>query len=134
MTSLQLAGNKKIKNAQALLELLNQHCKTSTTMTFTRARAGRANTELNHFTVPQHAIDNVETYLSYYVIHEFTHCLGFPGHNASFKQRERKLLTLFDISIDYARAYPKALYSNGEKVYQGKPIPGINSLRITYHK
>lgn len=134
LTPIQLSHNKQVDDAAALLGLLNEHCKADTKMVFSRARAGRANVELGKFTIPQHALNNGETYLSYYVIHEFTHCLGLRGHNKDFKQRERALLRLFNITIDYASAYPRTLYANGEKAYQKKSMPSIKSLETTYHK
>ena len=117
LTEAQLKGNKQAQDAIALLDLLNEHCNTGITMHFTRAMGGRANLQYTHFTIPQFAFARREAYLFYYVIHEFTHCLGYDEHDNAFKQKERTLLSLFGISIDYIRAYPKALYANGEKVY-----------------
>ena len=129
-TDLQLAGNKQVKDAQALLDLLNEHYKSSVLMAFTHANKGRANIIAKRFTIPQHALDKGETYLHYYVIHEFTHCLGFfDEHNLAFKRKEQTLLAMFGISIDYAKSYPRALYCNGEKVYQKKPVQSIGSLK-----
>ena len=109
-----------MKDATALLDLLNENCHTKITMAFSRAYGGRANLVLHRFTVPQHTFTKGETYLFYYVIHEFTHCLGNPKHDSDFKRKEKQLLRLFGISIDYARAYPRALYANGQRVYQMK--------------
>ena len=129
LTDIQLAGNKQAKDACALLDLLNEHCRTKVKMDFTRARAGRANLRHDHFTVPQHALEKFgETYLFYYVIHEFTHCLGNSSHDGDFKRKERQLLKLFGITIDYAKAYPRALYANGKKVYQKKSYKNRVSL------
>jgi len=128
LTELQLAGNKQVKDARALLDLLNEHCQaneyhhTNITMSFTRANRGTAKLTRNTFTVPIHAINKGDTYLFYYVIHEFTHCLGYGHlHDDNFKWKEKQLLDLFDIQIDYARAYPRALYANGEVVYSKTP-------------
>lgn len=128
LTPIQLASNKQVNDATALLELLNEHCNTDAKMIFSRARSGRANSRLLRFTVPQHALEKGETYLFYYVIHEFTHCLGYNGHPSEFKCKERQLLKLFGISIDYARAYPRALYASGERAYYKKPSPSLGSL------
>jgi len=111
-------GNPKAHDAYALLDLLNEHYDCDVTMTFSRARKGRANLIKQQFTVPQFALKRGETYLHYYVIHEFTHCIGYRYHDSVFKAHERQLLALFGIKIDYARAYPKALYANGEQVYK----------------
>lgn len=120
-TELQLAGNRQVKDAKALLDLLNEQCHKHINMSFTRAAGGRANREHTHFSIPEHALKNGEIYLFYYVIHEFTHCYANnPSHDSQFKRAERKLLKLFDIEIDYAKAYPKALYANGQKVYSKK--------------
>ena len=117
-TPIQEAGDKRIEDARALLTLLNEHCGTNITMRFTFARGGRANTRLQRFTIPKFAVDNGETYLFYYVIHEFTHCFGqYHNHGEQFKACERGLLSEFNIKIDYAKAYPKALYANGEIAY-----------------
>ena len=128
LTDIQLAGNKQVKDANALLDLLNEHCRTNIAMTFSRARGGRANLKYARFTVPQHAFERGETYLQYYVIHEFTHCLGIANHGSRFKRKERELLDLFNIKIDYARAYPRALYANGERVYYKEPNRSIETL------
>jgi len=117
LTDIQLSGNKQVNDARALLGLLNEHCNSKVKMNFSRANGGQANLKLARFTIPQHAFTKGETYLLYYVIHEFTHCLGNRSHNSMFKRKERELLQLFGISIDYAKAYPRALYANGEKVY-----------------
>ena len=116
-TELQLSGNKKVADARAVLDLLNEHCRTSVKMSFSRANGGRANLYRQRFTIPKHAMDRCETYLHYYVIHEFTHCLGNLSHDKAFKRKERQLLKMFDITIDYAKAYPRTLYANGEKKY-----------------
>jgi len=109
---------KKGQDTRALLALLNEHCHTDIGMTFTRAAGGCANPRQKCFTIPQHAFAKGETYLFYYVIHEFTHCReNNSAHDRCFKQTEQELLGLFGISIDYARAYPKTLYANGERVY-----------------
>ena len=94
-SELQLAGNKKVRDTRALLDLLNEYHDTTVKMSFTRARSGKANKLKGTFTVPTHAIDNNETYLFYYAIHEFTHCLGYNGHDAAFKREERNLLAKF---------------------------------------
>ena len=102
LEGIQLAGNKQVENANALLELLNDYCHAEVKMSFTRANRGRANLSNTHFTVPEHAINKNETYLLYYVIHEFTHCLGNTGHDKKFKNKETQLLDLFGIKIEYA--------------------------------
>ncbi len=120
LTELQIAGNKPIAEAKALLELLNEQYKTKVTMRFTRADKGRAKPTQSRFSIPIHATDKGEAFLFYYVIHEFVHCLGYHGHGITFKTHERDLLSLWGIDITYARAYPKALYANGLKVYDRK--------------
>ena len=129
LTHIQTAGNKQASDAYALLDLLNEHCKTHIGMSFSRARGGRANLLHKRFTVPQHTFTNGETYLFYYVIHEFTHCLGYVPHDSVFKRKERQLLVLFGITIDYAKAYPRALYANGERVYYKEGRLALRSYR-----
>ena len=134
-TEAELKENKQAQNAVALLDLLNEHEHTNITMHFTRAGGGKANLKKAHFTIPRHALAEGEAYTLYYVIHEFTHCLGhYKGHDNTFKRKERTVLNLLGMSIDYARAYPKALYVNGEKVYnktrRKKLSPLINKRRV----
>lgn len=119
-TNTELEKYPHTKDAIALLDLLNERCHKHIKMVFTKASGGRANLTHTQFTVPKHALEKFgETYLYYYVIHEFTHCYANNGtHDGQFKRTERKLLALFGITIDYAKAYPRALYANGEKVYQ----------------
>ena len=116
-TELQLAGNKQVTDARALLDLLNEKTRSQVIMSFSKAKRGRANLKHNRFTVPKHAFDKGETYLFYYVIHEFTHCMGYPNHGKDFKSKEQSFLNLFGIKIDYAKAYPRDLYANGEISY-----------------
>lgn len=124
LTQIQLSGNKLINDAIALLDLLNETNKTSIKMTFSKANCGRANQRLQKFTIPVHAITKGESYLFYYVIHEYSHCMlsRHTGHNNQFKQTELILLNKFTNidSMDYARAYPKTIYANGEIVYKRK--------------
>jgi hypothetical protein len=120
-TDAELADNKQAHDAKALLSLLNENCHTNIKMDFSKARAGRANAVNTHFTIPKHAFTKGETYLFYYVIHEFTHCETANGtHNAFFKRCEQRFLAMFDITIKYAKAYPRTLYANGEPAYQKK--------------
>ena len=116
-TDTQLAGNKKAKDCYALLDLLNETHHQKIKMTITRARGGHAHIREDRFTLPTYVFSRPEVYMFYYVIHEFTHCLGFWGHDLYFKRKEQDILQLFDIKIHYTKAYPKALYSNGQKVY-----------------
>lgn len=120
---MQLSGNKLVSDAIALLELLNESEHTHIKMDFTRARCGRANWHLNHFTIPEHALKYGESYLFYYVIHEYTHIKYMIGnHKTLFKKRELELLHKYTNieSMDYARAYPKVIYANGQTVYKRK--------------
>jgi hypothetical protein len=112
------SNNTLIQGASKLLAELNTKYDRSVTMQFTDSYGGRANIDLQRFTIPLWAAKKGITYLYYYVIHEFTHCFGqYCGHGAGFKACERGILGEYGITIDYARAYPKALYANGERVY-----------------
>jgi hypothetical protein len=122
ISEIQLAGNKQANDAKAMLVLLNEQMHENVTMHFTNANAGRAKTRIKHFTIPIHALKSCETYLLYYVIHEFTHCITNKMHDTKFKFTESALCSQFGISIDYARAYPKRLYYNGQTVYEKKGL------------
>ena len=116
-------NSKLIDDAIALLQLMNEHNKTNFKMRFTEAARGRANIRLQRFTIPGQAIECGESYLFYYVIHEYTHCISrIVKHNDIFKHGEIVLLRKFTNmdNIDYARAYPKKLYANGQIVYKRK--------------
>jgi len=120
LTSLQLAGNKYVDEANAVLALLNEHYHTDIKMEFTQATRGHAKVNFNWFSVPVHAINGKQAveYTWYYVVHEFVHInFRIHNHDSKFKTHEKKLLRLFGLDIKYARAYPRALYANGNKVY-----------------
>lgn len=126
ITELQLSGNDQYatiaKDCNALLDLLNEYCKTNIAMSFTRSYGGRANLRLKRFTIPltgSHVSCGID-WLLYYVIHEFTHCLGYSSHNETFKTQEQTLCKLFGYELEYKRAYPKAIYCNGQAVYKSK--------------
>ena len=88
---------------------------------FKNVRAGRAHTDRNYITFPEWVFDRCETYVTWYAVHETIHFLNISdGHNARFKQNERHALSMWGITIDYARAYAKRLYHNGELRYDRK--------------
>jgi hypothetical protein len=125
LNEMQLSGNSQIaklsRDATAMLELLNEHEKTHVRMSFSKARAGRANLEKKQFTIPLTAQAHFGLdYMMYYVIHEFTHCLGYHNHRTSFKHKEQQLCELFGYKLEYKKAYPRRIYANGQIIYQSK--------------
>ena len=110
----------KLEEAKTVLELLNEQFDENVKMRITTADRGQAVGREKRFTLPARAFERHQAYLIYYVVHEFTHCLGYYDHREDFKFWECKLLDKFGITIEYARAYPKALYCNGDKVYSRK--------------
>lgn len=108
-------------DAISCLDLLNETMRKKVTLTFVNANRGHARLSTQHITIPRHAFGRGETYLLYYVIHEFTHIYTSDcRHDAKFKNAEKRLLAMFGYEIEYARAYPKTLYANGEKAYSYK--------------
>lgn len=112
--------DRQIQDIESLLQLLNENKHSNISMRFSNADCGRANIDNGKFSIPLHAFTKGETYLHYYVIHEFTHCLGCWNHGSDFKRVEGQLLKLFGIEIEYKKAYPKKLYANGELSYTSK--------------
>jgi hypothetical protein len=80
-------------------------------------RNGRANWKTSKISVPLWAVKIGEHYAMYYALHELTHYYnGFlSGHGPLFQSIEDKLLSLWSMSIERAKAYPKRLYANGEE-------------------
>ena len=92
-------------------------------------RQGRASWITNQFSVPRWALGKGREYAIYYTIHEFAHIVHHlkywtsdfsGGHGKTFKRIENRLLKLFDLKIDRAKTFPKAIYAGGEKVYTKK--------------
>ncbi len=77
-----------------------------------------------YFTIPLWAVNEGEEFTTYYVVHEFCHFVarneGSRGHDGIFKSVERRALKLWGMDIEYKKAYPRALYANGMKVYESK--------------
>jgi predicted metal-dependent hydrolase len=70
-------------------------------------------------TIPTWILKESEQFQTYYVIHEVCHFI-YLGHGPLFKEVERKMCKRWDIEIEYAKAYPKKLYANGQMVYNSK--------------
>ena len=77
---------------------------------------GRANWKTNSITIPQWSIETGDSYALYYAIHELAHYFGgrLGGHSAMFQKIEDELLSIWGLSIKRAKAYPKALFANGQ--------------------
>ena len=115
------------EDLQAIADLVKEHfgyARRVATVGRITTRQGHAHYNTGHISVPQWAIDKGEAYAIYYVIHEVCHLVNYwkngpeaESHGYAFKHFEGRALELFDITIDYARAYPKRLYLNGQKFY-----------------
>lgn len=82
-------------------------------------RAGRARVKTRKITIPAWATKLSPHYAIYYVLHEVAH-FRFRGHGIAFKEHEQSLCKMAGITIDYAKAYPKKLYYNGQLVYNSR--------------
>lgn len=100
-----------------LLKELNDRYSTHIGMEFTSAKAGHAKVKEQEFFLPIWTFKHGVKYVEYYVIHEFTHCLGLYGHDRLFKAKEQELLSLYNLICIYAKAYPAVLLHNGKAVY-----------------
>lgn len=88
-------------------------------------RCGRASHFKSKIILPTWIFDDdvAEEYQYYYIIHEVAHLvdgvrLG-QGHDDTFKAIESEMLDDFNLSVDYARAYPSNIYSNGNLICDG---------------
>jgi hypothetical protein len=85
--------------------------------------SGRARIGTRKITIPVWAKSEGLNYLRYYVVHEVAHFAtwDFEGtckHDADFKVYEQCALEdLWNITIEYAKAYPKRMYANGRKIH-----------------
>jgi len=68
-------------------------------------------------TIPNWIFAQADEFQTYYVVHELCHCI-YGDHKTLFKNLEKSILAEWGIEIEYSRAYPKRLYSNGEMVYE----------------
>lgn len=85
-----------------------------------RYRNGRT---LFYITLPKWLEIYDEQYAIYYAVHETCHVVTrLKGkhrgrHCENFKRIEEEALALYGIRIKRAKAYPKELYANGQRVY-----------------
>jgi len=83
---------------------------------------GRARYKTRKITLPIWVLERNEAYSIWYVVHEIAHFKAIrKGHGPAFKRAERIMLKAWGIEIEYARAYAKKLYMNGELEYERKP-------------
>ena len=61
--------------------------------------------------------DRDERYVIWYVTHELCHCI-YHDHGSFFKKLEASIMEKWGVEIEYARAYPKRLYADGEVIYE----------------
>lgn len=59
-------------------------------------------------------------HFTYYVIHEVTHFITGYYHDNEFKKVEIYELSLWNLTIEYNRAYPHKLYANGQVCFTGQ--------------
>jgi predicted SprT family Zn-dependent metalloprotease len=78
---------------------------------------GRYSDKTDTITLPKWIFKNSEEFVIYYIVHELCHTY-YSGHPREFKRLEQAVLSKWDIEIEYAKAYPKYLYSNGVEVYE----------------
>jgi len=113
---------ERMEVAKITLELLNEKHKSNVVLKrISHSTRGMARFRQQYFSLPDYLFSGnyPEQYIIYYTIHEYTHCLLMMGtHNPFFKSKESSDLKEFGIEIEYARAYPKRLYANGEIVYE----------------
>jgi len=72
----------------------------------------------NYITLPEWLEKYDENYRIYYAVHEACHYItGFRrGHDWMFRKVEDKALALWGLEIIRKKAYPKALFANGQEV------------------
>lgn len=90
-------------------------------------RCGKASYARGKIILPKWIFEDsvVEEYRYQYIIHEVAHLVVGPGHGHDqyFKEVESDMLSDFDITVKYAKAYVSELYVNGNLVCDchGKP-------------
>lgn len=77
--------------------------------------SGRARIKTRTITIPAWTFKVAPEYAVYYTLHEIAH-FKFLGHKAAFKEVEQSLCKMAGISLEYAKAYPKAIYANGQRI------------------
>lgn len=90
---------------------------------------GRANYIRRGISIPNWMFEDKysDEFRYYYIIHEVCHIILFDkfgysvNHEPVFKEMEKKYLDVFGLEIEYKKAYPKRLYSNGVVFYESKP-------------
>jgi hypothetical protein len=90
---------------------------------------GHALWKSKRISIPAWAFKYGDTYVMYYTLHELTHYVNgkLSGHGELFKKMEDKILLMWNITIERAKAYPKRIYFNG----QPKPCPKNKTLLTT---
>lgn len=88
-------------------------------------KRGFARYDGNKITLPLWILGKNEGYALYYVLHEISHLITcwqygptIATHGREFKEVEKQVMDCWDIQIEYARAYPKRVFVNGQKCYE----------------
>lgn len=106
------------KNSWDTLDTLNKRFNSHVSMRVKDARRGHAHySQEQWFTLPIFVLTKGAYYRTYYVIHEFTHCLLKQGHGKEFEDMETYILQLFGLQVTYAKVYPLMIWHDGKAVY-----------------
>ena len=103
------------KDYQAIVDLTSEALGISSIpIRIKNVGGGRANK--NYITLPKWLDKYDEQYQIYYTVHETCHYGFGRNHFSLFKMGEDKALALWGIKIERKKAYPKALYANGQRI------------------
>ena len=101
---------------------------------------GRAHYRYRWITMPNWIFRDkyCDEYRYWYMLHEMCHIIlfdrGYHGsHGEKFKEIEKKYLNMFGLEVEYKKAYPKRLYSNGVVFYESKPKRRIRRYSVSYN-
>ena len=75
---------------------------------FKNIQAGKCHRKTQSVSIPHWTAKHGDAYLLYYVLHEVCHFIDM-SHNSVFKAAEAKCLQEWDLTIVYAKAYPRKL-------------------------
>lgn len=113
------------QDLRACLDLLNEREGTVFRMEMCRGDRGKARIGQGWFTIPPHVFKYDWAYGVAYVCHEFAHLLkGRGGHGPDFQKIEDRLCALFGLSVERAKAYPRAILANGQVAWGWSAHPG----------
>jgi len=114
---LTLRGGNKINQSdlQAIADLTAETLNVKIPPVLVKnVQRGRANSR--YITIPVNVLLHHEVYCIYYIVHEVCHYLQ-KGHGPLFQKLEEKALSLWGITIERKRVYPKSLSIDGQGVW-----------------